>query len=199
MARLAALRESERTGRRMLLDAFPPGAEVVPWRALREYRDIVPDLLAEAREELTRARARLRSGVPIEERDYADVEAAANRLLELDAAANGQRDLRVSAELLASRDAVWADLVVPDLPEDELAVDLARAKTRATRFAAQLERRYAYDLFSHNCVSEIFETVGVSGAGPGGRLDGRTALEFTAFVSPRSVDRRSNVPQPPTL
>ena len=114
------------------------------------------------------------------------MEAAANRLLELDAAANGQRDLRVSAELLASRDAVWADLVVPDLPEDELAVDLARAKTKARRFAAQLERRYAYDLFSHNCVSEIFETVGVSGAGLGGRLDGRTALEFIPFVSARA-------------
>ena len=199
MARLAALRESERTGRLMLLDAFPPGAEVVPWRALREYRHIVPDLLAEAREELTRARARLRSGVPIEERDYADVEAAANRLLELDAAANGQRRLRVSEELLPSRDAPWADLVVPAVPEDELAVDLARAKTRARRFAAQLERRYAYDLFSHNCVSEIFATVGVSGAGLGGRLDGRKALDFIPFVSARAVDRRWNVAQRTTL
>jgi len=200
MARLAALRESEQTGHLVLLDAFPPGAEVIPWPSVRQHRDAISDLLAEAREEFARARVLLRSGKEIEEHDYADVEAAGNRLLELEAAVTEERDMRVSAEaLLPSRDAAWTDLVVPDVPDDELARDLMRAKTMETLFATRLERRYAYDLFSHNCVSEVFETIGSAGAGLGERVDGRTSLQFIPFVSARAVDGGWNVAQRTTL
>src|SRR6185369_3194963 len=127
-----------------------------------------PDLVAEARDDFARSRARLRSGVPIEERDYAEVEDAGNRLLELAATATEERDIRVSAErLLPSREAACVDLIVPDAVDDGLARELARARANEKTFAARLERRYAYDLISRNCVSAIFETVGSAGTGLG--------------------------------
>jgi hypothetical protein len=187
LARLSALRETEQTGRLVLLDAFPPGSEVIPWSSVREHRDVVPDLIAEAREEFTRARAPLRSGARIEERDYADVEAAGNRLLELDRAVAGERELRVSAEaLLPSQEAAWADLVVPDVTDERLARELERARTTEKIFNARLERRYAYDLISHNCVSEIFETVRSAGVG----------LEGVTRDGGRWISSRSSPPAP---
>jgi hypothetical protein len=181
LARLAALDETARTGRLVLLDAFPPESEVVPWSSIREQRDAVAGLVTEAREELATARGRLRAGRPIDEADYAGVEDAGNRLLELEAAVRDRRGLRVSAErLVPSREAHWADLVDPEMTDGEMERGLRRANDTARRFATELERRYAYDLFSRNCVSEIFATVG---AEPG-------SLDFIPFVSARTVNAR---------
>src|SRR5262249_17775819 len=55
MARLEALRESERTGRLVVLDAFPADAHVVRAPRLR-HADALRGLLAEARTELANAR-----------------------------------------------------------------------------------------------------------------------------------------------
>src|SRR5262249_44491313 len=86
MARLAVLRESVETGRLVLLDAFYSGSEVVPWASLRQHGDAVHDLIEEADDELARVRLRLRAATPLAEADYAAVEDAGNRVLELQTA-----------------------------------------------------------------------------------------------------------------
>lgn len=200
LARLAALRETRQTGRLVLLDAFPSRPEVLRWSVIEPYHEALADLLAEAGDEFARARMRLRSAASIEERDYAEVEAAGNRLLELDVAAREKRDLRVSETALPpSRTAAWGNLVVPDVDDAQLVRDLTQAKAVERLFATRLERRYAYDLFSRNCVSEIFETVGSAEAALGGRLAGRRWLTFIPFVSAGAVNGRWNVTQRMTL
>src|SRR5207247_6201549 len=93
MARLAALRESEATGRVVLLDAFPPEPEVVPRSYVRRHPDAMTSLLDDARDTFGHARARFRARDEIDAEDVAAVAAPANRRLEPRPAAPGDRDL----------------------------------------------------------------------------------------------------------
>jgi len=193
LARLEALEASLGTGRLVLLDAFPPDSEVVPRSYVRRHRDAVRDLRGEADGDLARARARMRAAEALDEAAFADLEAAGNRRLELDAALAEDRDLRVASRaLVPSRDAPWADLPVPDVGAD----DLAAARAAEAHFAEWLERRYGYDLVTRNCVSEIFRTVEASGAV---REPSTDPLRFIPFESARAVNATWNVVERTTL
>ncbi|HLK12138.1 MAG TPA: hypothetical protein VKW76_12235 [Candidatus Binatia bacterium] len=194
LARLATLRESQRVGRLVLLDAFPPASDVVPRSYVRQHRDALSHLLADARDEFTRARACLRAAGGIGEVDFTNLEDAGNRLLELQMALAQGRDLRVwSARLVPSRVAPAPDVIVPDVPTDTLVRALSRARAAERGFVRRLERDYRYDLVSRNCVSEIFRTVDAAGAEPGRHVDLGWSLDFIPFVSARAVNGAWNV------
>jgi hypothetical protein len=200
MARLAALRESEESGRLVLLDAFPPAAGVMPRARVRQHEDAVMHLLADARDDLAHARTRLRAAEAMSEAQFAELEAAGNRLLELEAAIVEQRDLRLwTGPPVPSRDAQWSELVVPDVPAGELESGLARATAAEERFAARLARDHGYDLVGRNCASEIFRTVDTAGAEPGGHVDPRRSLAFIPFMSARAVNGAWDVVERTTL
>jgi len=200
MARLQALRTSDETGRWVLLDAFPPESEVIRVSYVRQHRGAVIALRTEAAEEFAGARARLRATEDLNEAGFAEVEATANRLLELDAALAGDHDLRVSSgALVPSRDAPWSELVIPDVTQDELARALAQTRAAEKVFVEGLRERYGYDLIGRNCVSEIFRTVDAAGAEPGGRVDTRWSLDFIPFVAADAVNATWNVVQRTTL
>jgi len=200
MARLAALRESEQTGRLVLLDAFPPDPEVVPRSSVRRHPDAMTSLQAEAADELGRARARLVARAEIDEEDVSAVEAAGNRLLELRAAVVEDRDLRVSVgALVPSRDAPWSDLVVPDVTEEALARSLSQVTTAERRFADHLAQRCGYNLITRNCVSELFQTVDAAQVDLGGRIDPTRSLDFIPFVSAHAVNDAWPVAEQATL
>src|SRR5262245_35008055 len=87
MARLAALDESRRLGRWVLLDLFPADAAVVPVEAVRRRPQVTRALLGEAQRDFAAARVRL---VPRPEGDdlfpelaFATLEQAGNRLIEI--------------------------------------------------------------------------------------------------------------------
>jgi hypothetical protein len=195
MARLAALHESGQRGRLVFLDAFPPEATVVTHAALASRHDILPDLLAEAREQLQRARATLLASSRIGEAEYNALEAAANRFLALHAAIHERQDLRVHPGLLLpSRAVMWSDLTHPLASEADLRASLARANARERGYRAQLAQLYGYNLVTRNCVSEIFRVVNRT-LGPsesaqrlGGYVDTHTSLNFIPFVSAAAVN-----------
>ena len=200
MARLETLRESVETGRLVLLDAFSPGDSAVPRSYIDRHRDAVAHLRADARDDFARARARLRATDGIGERDLAKLEAAGNRLLELDRAATEAGDVRLwSAALLPSLEAPWSALVVPDVPTEDLVSGLAWARAAERRFSDRLARAFRYDLFTRNCVSEIFRTVDTAGTQPGVPLDPRWSLDFIPFVAARAVDETWDVVAQTTL
>jgi len=200
MARLEALRASGETGRLVLLDAFPPESEVMPRSSVRQRREAVLDLRAEADDEFMRTRARIQGGETVDEATFAALEAAGNRFLELDAAITQDRALRVpSGPLLPSRDAPWSDLIVPHLPSDDLVRSVAQARAAEEGFARRLQDRYGYNLITRNCVSEIFRTVSAAGADLGWHVDTGWSLDFIPFVSARTVNATWNVVQQSTI
>jgi hypothetical protein len=200
LARLETVRASVATGRLVLLDAFPPDAEVVPRTYVARHGTALTGLRADARDAFVRARARLHTADVVDEARFAGIESAGNRLLELDAASD-TRDLRVaSGSLVPSREAAGTALVPPDASDDELERALAETQTAERLFAERLERRYSYDLITRNCASEIFRTVDAANADPGGHVDARwSSLDFIPFLAAHAVDATWDVADRTTL
>jgi hypothetical protein len=220
MARLVAVRESVRTGRLVVLDAFGPHAAVVPPAAWRGREAMMADLLDEARGELDSARSRLTSGEPLREGDMTRLETAGNRFNELFRGLTEFRDVRVqSGLLLPSRVARRTDLILPVRSAADLEQDLGVAQQRERTSAQELQQRYAYNLITRNCVSEVFHGLNdaltavaardaldgaddraqmsrlhaASQARLGGYIEPGAALTFIPFVSTRAVRDTYNV------
>ena len=207
MARLVALEETRRSGRWTLLDAFAPDAASIPASELRGRSSLTRALLDEAREDFSAARVRMAArsdeGAVFPEREFAELEAAGNRLREITAAAGGAHGMRLESDLrLPTREAALVEPPMLPLAAAELEGHLAQARERETAHEAELRRLYGYDLISRNCVTEIFRTIDAalapapgdaegarqeSIARLGGHVDPDGPLNFIPAVSARAV------------
>jgi hypothetical protein len=162
MARLAALEASIRSGRLVLLDAYPRSVPTLPITPRR--RELLPSLLAEAEAQLAAARARFLASPGWDEASFQELEEAGNRFLELRAATarsggSAGGSLRVEAGPLVPRgEARVVGLPAPGDPTP-LAERLAESRAAASRYREALGRVVGYDLFRRNCVTEIFRTL----------------------------------------
>jgi hypothetical protein len=213
MARLAAIEATLACGRLVLLDVFPSGGYISPRqdRALRPY---LPMMRGEMRRVFLTKSKRFFSGSPSREADYAALERSGNLLLDVERSLATGTPLRaVPKSAFPSREA----LVIAPPPEqpDEAALvrELAAAGAAETNYSALLRQAYGYDLFRHNCVTELFAVVNrtIAGAPPeihpetaltaeqsgvrdrsrerlGGYLDAGEGLAFIPFVSSRMVE-----------
>ena len=225
MARLVALHESVRTRRLVFLDAFSAEVRTVPAAVWRGRPAMMIDLLDEARTELEAARDRL-TGSALREAELTRLESASNRYDELLRGMAEGRDVRVqSGPLLPSRVARRNDVILPIRDAVDLQHDLVVARAREHAGERELQRRYAYNLITRNCVSEIFrsinsalaETAGSkatesnndalpiarvqaeSRARLGGYLEPGASLSFIPFVSAVAVREAYNVTDTQTL
>jgi len=172
------------------------------------------DLLDEARGELDVARRRFTSSDARRETDFTRLESAANRFNELFRGLTERRDVRVqSGPLVPSRAARRTDLVLPTRDTAALEGDLSVARLRERATEQQLQQRYAYNLITRNCVSEIFRGLNsamaevgearddvraarlhdVSKSRLGGYLEPGASLSFIPFVSTQAVRETYNV------
>ena len=164
MARLAALEESRRLGRWVLLDIFPTDAAVASVEAVRRRARVTRALLDEARREFATARVRL---VPRAEADglfpelaFSTLEQAGNRLIEIERALHGTRAMRLPFGLgVPARRAAFRELVDPLAGSAALAGGLEEARARESAHASRLEARDGYHVVTRNCVTEIFRTI----------------------------------------
>ena len=198
MARLVVLEESLRTGRLVVLDAFPEDVHSLLATDVEARGEFFGELRDHSLEELSAARSRLAAAAPAGERDYSDLEDTANRYLEFERGSVEGRDVRVSSERLISR--AVAPLPAFLLPSTDRAA-VARALPGAVRRALESERAlahaYSYHLLRHNCVSELFTTL--EAAFPPGeaerRLGGRVGPSgrVVPFLAFRAVNREYRV------
>jgi hypothetical protein len=167
MARLTALRETVRTGRWVVLDAFPADAPALTRARVAWRRQFLTAVRTENRVAFEEARTALLAaadateGFP--EGPYARLEAAANRWLEVTRALDEERPLRVQrGVLLPSRPGLPPPARAPRYDPTELARALEAAAREETESLTALERDYAYNLVARNCVSEIFREVEIA-------------------------------------
>jgi hypothetical protein len=163
MARLAALDESRRSGRWQFVDSLPADVTVIRGARLARYPDLARGLLAEARGDFAAARAALAAadtGGRFPEADWSTLEAAGGHFTRVLGAVFERRDLPFAgAAPLPSRGAVLRQPRLAALGVDELRASLTAARRREERQAEALERLYGYEVFTRNCVTEIFETI----------------------------------------
>ncbi|MFN8601267.1 MAG: hypothetical protein U0842_12420 [Candidatus Binatia bacterium] len=211
LARLGAVAESLARGRLVVLDAYPADAPALAPDEVRAQASVVPALLRETGAELAEMRRSLATGRAPRELQYAALEAAVNRQLELARASAGRASLRLSrGALVASGDAPMP-LQAAAVAADRDALVLARdaAARRADAYAAAMHARYGYDLLTRNCVSELLREIADALATPGqddqagtgdrvdcsgssaalgGCVDPTSRLRFIPFVSADAVD-----------
>ena len=177
LARLEALDQTRRAGSWVFLDVFPPDAPRVGRRRLAKRPDLLAAVLRDARADFDAARARVlgrrAAGDGFRELDFAELEAAGNRLLEALRAEHDGEDLRLAAGRQApSRSAALTEVVVPPRAGETVDDQLAVAMAREADYAARLQRLYGYQLVTRNCVTEIFREIDRALAGRAEGEDG---------------------------
>ena len=177
LARLAALDQTRQTGSWVFLDVFPPDAPRLGRRRLAQRPDLLAAVLRDARADLDTARARVlrgwAAGDGFRELDFAELEAAGNRLLEALRARHDGQDLRLASGRQApSRSAALTTVVVPARAGETLDDQLAVAMAREADYRERLQRVYGYQLVTRNCVTEIFREIDRALAGGADGADG---------------------------
>lgn len=212
-ARVAAIDASLASGRLVVLDALPASARAL--RVTARRRALVPALLAEARDDLVRAREQLQTPADLHDAAYVELEAAASRVAALRAVEAGAGTLRVApGTLLPEGGSPVALEPRPTAGGDAVARALAATRSASAELRSRLADRYGYDLVRRNCVTEIFRTVemglreeaGATDAADveravreeserrlGGRVDPVAGANFVPFVSSRNVRAEWNV------
>ena len=163
MARLVALDETRRTGRWVVLDALPADATLIQRERFVGRPDVTRNLRGRAARDFATARHWLRGSDPaggFPELEFAELEAAGSRLVEVETALRESRDLRVAwGTIVPARPAPHREPFLPAIEERQLGASLAMAREREAEHAAELMRLYGYNLVTRNCVTEIFRTI----------------------------------------
>lgn len=200
MARLEAIAESLATGRWVVLDAFPARSRAITDVAHPGRSEFFAELRRFARTDFFDTRAALLAADEIGERDYNEVEAAANRALEVrDGLASG-RDIRVyGGRLVPHGEQSPPDAWLPRMSPAEASSALGIARARESSTVQALRAIYGYELVTNNCVSALFQTL-ESAFEPsevaerlGGRVETNGTLNFIPWVSFDAMTREYRV------
>ena len=164
MARLIALDETRRSARWVVLDATPADAMVIRRERLVSKPAFARELRERVEADFVSARATLlRRGATAEafpEAELAELEATGNRLAQVEGALADRRDARLAwGAPLPGRSVRLPALPLPALGSDDLHRALAAAAEREAALLAGLKHLYGYNLFTRNCVTEIFRTI----------------------------------------
>ena len=162
MARLIALDETRRAGRWIVLDALPADAMRIQRERFIGQPDVAHNLRARASQDFATARHWLRASESghFPEVEFAELEAAGSRLVEVETALREPRDLRVAwGTIVPARPAPHREPFLPAIEERQLDAALTMTREREDDHAAELMRLYGYNLVTRNCVTEIFRTI----------------------------------------
>lgn len=189
LARLVVVEQSLQSGQWTFLNDFNPDAEVISTDTYsRQTAEMQRQQLA-AEQRWRHSWQTLATNQALNDLDYADLELTANRYHEWQASQHqhtlryhGQQPLPVKALDLPN----W---LIPNLSKPQLLQALQALQNVIPHLAAALDEHYAYDLFSRNCVTEIFRNINLALGDEteqrlAGRIDpDRHFIPFTAFES----------------
>ena len=177
IARHHVVHESLEAGRWLVLDPLAGAPELVDADRARDQRALLAELLGEAASSWHEVRT-ASVGAPLDEATYNEVENSGAGVLEVSRALREGRGLRVRP--LGKMIPAHAGPAEP-LPGPGPAA-LPRAREAEAAFRAELAERYAYDLVTHNCVTEIEAVLG--GAAP---FEVASVLGFAPFELARAA------------
>lgn len=200
MARLEAIERSLELRRLVVLDAFP--AEVRPQspREVVRRRPFLEELEERTRIEVDAAWTRLLRAEEILEPDYAWLESAANRHLEIARGLAEGRGIRLYSGRLQPRGvATGSNLPRPVLSTRLLRRADAAARSRESAHTDRLRQAFGYDLLDRNCATEIFTTLAAEFGRDeadqrlGGYVDPGSSLNFVPALAFESVLRQYRI------
>jgi hypothetical protein len=194
MARLQAIHQSLRSGHLVLLDAFPAESLVIPAANAQRGDPFLIELRDWTGRDFSASRSHFFETREPHERDFARLEDAGNRYLEVQRGLSEGRAIRLHADrLIPSRGAVGLDLPLPELDREAVRRAESAAAERERIHQKRLRDVFGYQLITHNCVSEIFATIDAelgreeSERQLGGYIRSAGSLNFIPRLSYRAV------------
>jgi hypothetical protein len=159
LARIIAIDVSLQSGYWAFIDDFADNSEKIsPDQYLKHYSDL-RILIRDARKNLNKLRESVTAGQPLTEADYSQIEMAANRYSEL-LKSEQHQDFRYNGEkALPSKSLSFPDEPLPSPTKAQLTAALAELEEGESRLVKKLNQDYRYDLFTRNCVTELFRTI----------------------------------------
>jgi len=189
LARLAAVDTSIRQRRLLLIDVFREDAQIVLAHQARRHHARLRALVEDRDADYRDARGDFFTASAYDESLLSRLEVTAAIALELRTATQQFTDLRMHADgLLPAKSARHLAVPQPRLDAATLADALAVAQRREADYAAQVTRRYPYDLIENNCVTEILRLLHAAALSrPTAAVIDLDRLEFIPFLSPHAL------------
>lgn len=164
-ARLIALGKSMELGRLVVIDTFESGSLGIEAKSFGEYAIQIQSLLREAQDGFHKAKIRIRNERGFSEWNYSVLEKTANRYLEIIQGLERVTTIRLKPGLIPTKSIDLPNLVRPGINEKKLASGLKWVDAYESVLLNELKRLYRYDLFTRNCVTEIFWSIDQALAG----------------------------------
>ncbi len=159
MARYIAIDASLQSGHWVFIDDFAENSERLRPDQYLEHGEQIRMLISDARTGLNKIRLSAASRQRLSESEYSQIEMAANRYIEL-LNSEQRHDFRYNGEkTLPSKSIGFPESPLPNLTPEQLTGVLSALDIIENSLFETLQQSYRYDLFSHNCVTELFRTI----------------------------------------
>jgi len=159
MARYIAIDASLQSGYWVFINDFAEDSERLRPDQYLDHNDQIRILTDDTKAALNQIRLLAASRQQLSESEYSQIEMAANRYIEL-LNSEQRHDFRFNGEkALPSKSIGFPESPVPNLTPEQLTTALSALDTIGNSLLETLRQNYRYDLFSRNCVTELFRTI----------------------------------------
>ncbi|NOR81460.1 MAG: hypothetical protein GQ529_11625 [Methyloprofundus sp.] len=160
-ARILSLSLSIDSGSFVFLDSFTTGSYSIPYTEVETYRGLLKAQKITALTKIIQEKNQLFTAhQTISEKDYSRLEMLSNYYYERERGLTENRSIRVSGEqLLPTKSTPLPSQLFPRLSPEQSTKALNRLEQYRENLTEQMHTLYRYDLFTRNCVTEIFDTI----------------------------------------
>ena len=159
-ARIISLSYSINSGHWVFLDTYADNSPSITYAEVEIYKAAFKAQQKDALSSITEIKHQLFSQQVITEKDYSHFERLSNYYYERERGLNKRQEIRTSGEQrLPSKSASLPIYLLPKLNAQEVETAKARLINYQANLTQQMQALYPYDLFTHNCVTEIFAAI----------------------------------------
>lgn len=190
-ARILSLELSIQSGQLVFLDSFKEGVVAVKAEEVIKYKTLFQAQNDQALSYLKKKKQQLFTAKKIKEKDYSLLEVVSNYYHERQRGLNYFQAIRVAGEKrLAVKTISFPEAMYPELDKQEVIAAIKHLEDYKQKYKQQIIAMYAYNIFSRNCVTEVFRNINQSGIDDKtlAKLNSQITSDFATFIPFRAFD-----------
>lgn len=159
-ARLLSIALALDSGQLVFLDNFSTDSFRIPYTEVASYQTEISEQRDKALLRVLAEKKQLLAAPKLAEKDYSHLEMLANYYYEREQGLSQKIGIRIYGEQrLAEKSIAFPKQFLPPLSAEQSSIALARLEHYKQSIDQQIYTLYRYNLFSRNCVTEIFATI----------------------------------------
>ncbi|NOQ14134.1 MAG: hypothetical protein GQ583_06605, partial [Methyloprofundus sp.] len=160
-ARILSISLAIDSGTLVFLDSYAADSYSIPYSEVESYRALLEEQKSKALTRIIQEKKLLFTGQQaIAEKDYSRLEMLSNYYYERERGLVENRSIKISGEqLLPAKSIPLPNHLFPQLTSQQSEEALQRLEHYQKTVTQQMQALYNYDLFTRNCVTEIFNTI----------------------------------------